>query len=153
MRKLGRSWLISLAYLPGNSNEQCFFRRHVSDKIIVSGMNSTKSWTLKWWLTDAKWRHRSGSTLTRVMDCCLTSPNYYLRQYWLGLNIFLFHNWLSAKGILWHSPECDFTRSAHEVNPACIREITHLRLLPHFPAANELSIKQNIITYTEFGPF
>ena len=32
--------------------------------------------------SDAIWRQRSGSTLARVMACCLTVPSHYLNQCW-----------------------------------------------------------------------
>ena len=35
------------------------------------------------WPSDAKRRHRSGSTLAQVMACCLTAPSHYLNQCWL----------------------------------------------------------------------
>ena len=35
------------------------------------------------WLSDAIWRHRSGSTLAQVMACCLSAPSSYLNQCWL----------------------------------------------------------------------
>ena len=31
-----------------------------------------------WWPSDAIWRHRSGSTLAKVMACCLMAPSHYL---------------------------------------------------------------------------
>ena len=31
-------------------------------------------------LSDAIWRHRSGSTLAQVMACCQTAPSHYLSQ-------------------------------------------------------------------------
>ena len=34
-------------------------------------------------LSDAIWRHRSGSTLAQVMACCLMAPSHYLNQCWL----------------------------------------------------------------------
>ena len=33
--------------------------------------------------SDTIWRHRSGSTLSQVMACCLTAPSHYLNQCWL----------------------------------------------------------------------
>ena len=33
------------------------------------------------WHSDAIWRQRSGSTLAKVMACCLTSPSHYLNQW------------------------------------------------------------------------
>ena len=35
------------------------------------------------WSSDAIWRHRTWSTLTQVMACCLTAPSHYLNQSWL----------------------------------------------------------------------
>ena len=32
---------------------------------------------------DTIWWHKSGSTLARVMACCLTAPSHYLNQCWL----------------------------------------------------------------------
>ena len=48
---------------------------------------------------DAIWRHRSGSTLARVMACCLTAPSHYLKQCWLIIS-----------KVLWHSFESNFIR-------------------------------------------
>ena len=42
-------------------------------------------------------------TLVQVMAWCLMAPSHYLDQCWLII-----------KGVLWHSPECNFTRSAWE---------------------------------------
>ena len=49
------------------------------------------------WPSGAIWRHRSGSTLTQVMACCLTAPSHYLHQYCLLII-----------ELLWHSPESYF---------------------------------------------
>ena len=52
------------------------------------------------WSSDAIWRHRSGSTLTQVMACCLTvltAPSHYLNQCWLVIS-----------EVPWHSPESKF---------------------------------------------
>ena len=35
------------------------------------------------WPSDAIWWHRSWSTLSQVMACCLTAPSHYLNQCWL----------------------------------------------------------------------
>ena len=35
------------------------------------------------WSSDTVWRQRSGSTLVRVMACCLMAPSHYLNQCWL----------------------------------------------------------------------
>ena len=52
------------------------------------------------------WQQRSGSTLTQVMACCLTTPSHYLNQCWL----------IIKQSFTWHSHESHFTRSAHELN-------------------------------------
>ena len=40
------------------------------------------------WPGDAILQHRSGSTLTQVMACCLTAPSHYLNQCWLVISGF-----------------------------------------------------------------
>ena len=40
------------------------------------------------------------------MACCLMAPCHYLNQCWLII-----------KSVLWHSPETNFTKSAHKLNP------------------------------------
>ena len=47
-----------------------------------------------------------GSILPQVMACCQMAPSHYLNQYWL----------LITMGVLWHSPDSNVTRSAHEFN-------------------------------------
>ena len=42
--------------------------------------------------SDGVWRHRSRSTLTQVMACCLTAPNHYLKQCWLLIKYVLWHS-------------------------------------------------------------
>ena len=80
------------------------------------------------WPRDAIWRHRSGSTLVQGTACCLTAPSHHLNQYWLIITY-----------ALWHSSGSD---SAH-IAPATslYNEFEHhtLKLLPHFPRANELA--------------
>ena len=47
------------------------------------GINTMKyRISLLMWLSDAIWRHRSGSQLPQTMACCLTAPNPYLRRCW-----------------------------------------------------------------------
>ena len=53
------------------------------------------------WPSDARWRHRSGSTLALVMACCLMVPSHYMNQCWLPIS-----------EILWHSPESNFMSTA-----------------------------------------
>ena len=81
---------------------------------------------------DAIWRQRSGSALAQVMACCLTAPSHYLNQCWLII-----------KGVLWHSPESNFTGNAQDINAWNEFEITILKLFPHFPGANELNQGSN----------
>ena len=54
------------------------------------------------WSSDAIWQHRTGSTLPRVMACCLLTPSYYLNQCWLIIS-----------EVLWGSPASNFTMSPH----------------------------------------
>ena len=55
--------------------------------------------------SDAIWRQRSGSTLARVMACCLTAPRHYLNQCWLIIS-----------KVEWHSPKGEFTRDTSAIN-------------------------------------
>ena len=49
-----------------------------------------------WWVT------KSGSTLSQIMAFCLMAPIHYLDQCWILIS-----------EVLWHSPEGNFTASAH----------------------------------------
>ena len=49
--------------------------------------------------------YKFGSILDQVMICCLTAPSHYLKQCWLVI-----------RGVMWYSPESNFTRSAHALN-------------------------------------
>ena len=81
------------------------------------------------WPCDAIWRHRSGSTLAKVMACCLMAPSHHLNQ--CGFLI---------SEVLWHSPDSNFTASAQaKSNLYHEFEIILLKLLPHLPGANELN--------------
>ena len=53
------------------------------------------------WPRDGTWRHSSGSALAQVIVGCLTSPSLHPNQCWLIIH-------------LWHSPESDYTRNAHD---------------------------------------
>ena len=57
----------------------------------------------------------------------LTVPSHYLNQCLLITN-----------GVLWHSQESNFTKSAHEINPWHRREITLPKLSPYIPGGSEL---------------
>ena len=57
------------------------------------------------WRSDAIWRQRSGSTLARVMACCLTTPSHYLNQCWLIIS-----------EVQWHSYWGNSIRDASTIN-------------------------------------
>ena len=67
-----------------------------------------------------------GSTLAQVMACCLTAPSHYLNQCCLFI-------W----GVLWHSPESNFTRGAQAHNMSL--QNTWLNVEPYVPGTNELT--------------
>ena len=52
------------------------------------------------WPNDVIWWRWSWSTLAQVMACCLTAPSHYLNQCWLMIS-----------GVLWHSPDSNFTEN------------------------------------------
>ena len=56
------------------------------------------------WPSNAIWGHTFGSTWAQVKVCGLTDPRRYLN-----------HCWLIIKGVLWYSPERNFTRNAHKL--------------------------------------
>ena len=70
-------WMVSFQMADNISRKSCHF------EIIFNSL----------WPGDAIWRHRSGSTLSQVMACCLTAPSHYLNQCWLIIC-----------EVLWHSP-------------------------------------------------
>ena len=52
--------------------------------------------------SNAIWWQRSGSTLAKVMACCLTAPSHYLNQCWLIISKVLGH---SLEGIIMRRSE------------------------------------------------
>ena len=75
------------------------------------------------------------------MACCLTAPNHDLNQCWLIL-----------KGVLWHSPQSNFTRSDDEINCQAwyspspkIQSYVHLIIII-------ISIPANIVYILKQGP-
>ena len=56
------------------------------------------------WPSNATWRHRTGSTLFQVMDCCLT-PRHYLNQRWLIIG-----------KVHWQSSKANFARDTSAIN-------------------------------------
>ena len=53
---------------------------NICDKIKWCLVSHWISWL---WPSDSIWRHKSGTTLARVMACCLTASSHYLSQCWL----------------------------------------------------------------------
>ena len=71
-------------------------------RILVKSLCLTLEWLDNFcfnslWPSDDTWHQRSGSTLVRVMACCLTAPSHYLNQCWLIIS-----------GVLGHSHEGKF---------------------------------------------
>ena len=85
------------------------------------------------WPSDAIWQHRSGSTLARVMVCCLMAPNQYLNQCWLIIS-----------KVQWHSLQGNLTRDNLVINKIylVISKISlksmSLTFHSNIPGANEL---------------
>ena len=51
--------------------------KHSATEMQISN-TMTNIHVISLWPSDATWRHRSGSTLTQVMACCLAAPSHYL---------------------------------------------------------------------------
>ena len=79
--------------------------------------------------SDTIWRQRSGSTLARLMACCLTAPNHYLNQCWLIIS-----------KVEWHSSEGKFTRDTSAINHWIIWKSRYLNCHSNFPGANVLRL-------------
>ena len=86
-------------------------------------------WFNPLWPSDILWRHRSPSTLAQTMARCLTAPSHYLKQYWLIINM-----------ALWHSPEdrVPLDMFVISITKFCMR-IKYLKWHPHLPGDNELT--------------
>ena len=81
-----------------------YIASQATQSILIIQCNKNNIDTL--WLSDTIWLHRCGSTLAEVMGCCLIAPSHYLNQYWSIIKV-----------VLWHSPESNFTKGAHELYP------------------------------------
>ena len=57
------------------------------------------------WPSEARWRHRFGSTLHQGRSCCLTAPRHYLNQCCMII-----------KRVLWYSPGGNYIGMAPDVN-------------------------------------
>ena len=81
--------------------------------------------------SDAIWWHRSGSTLTQVMACCLTAPSHYLNQCWL-ITGEVIHNYI-------------WSISHRKCSKISILDMhlkaTNFRLQQYVPGANELTFE------------
>ena len=86
-------------------------------------------WVNSSWPSDAKWQHRSGSTLAQVKAHFLMAPSHFLSQCSLIIS-----------EVLWPSTEGD--RVSQEILKISILDmnlkISNLRLQPHLPCANDL---------------
>ena len=81
------------------------------------------------WPSDAIWRHRSWSTLTQVMACCLVTPSHYLNQCWLIVSA---DQWRLSKG--------NFTRDIPAINHENRLQFAWIKFLSNLPGTNELKI-------------
>ena len=59
-----------------------------------------------WSSYNATWWHKSRSTLTQAMACCLTAPSHYLNQCWLFMS-----------EVQWHSSQGTFII---DTTPSCV---------------------------------
>ena len=77
------------------------------------------------------------STLVQLVACCLAAASHYLNQCWLIIS-----------GVLWHSPESNFTGSAHKHTTIMCSEITLLKFHAHLSMANALNyLKQSSVPF------
>ena len=77
--------------------------------------------------SDAIWRQRTGSTLAKVMTCCLTTPSHYLNQCWLTVST---DQWRLYKGNL--------TRDTPAINHENQLQFAWIKFLLNLPGANGL---------------
>ena len=88
-------------------NTKLFIHENASENIVceMSAILSRGRLVNSLWLSDAIWRHRSGSTLAQVMACCLTAPCHRLNQCWLIIS-----------KVHWHSSEGNFAKDTSATN-------------------------------------
>ena len=84
--------------------------------------------------SDATWQHESGSTLAQVMACCLMAPSHYLNQCWL-----------ITKGVLWHSPESNFTGNAQDITLKNEFENYNFKIINPFPRGQRVNLKMHLM--------
>ena len=81
-----------------NHNGQKVFQLLWAPKIIVPIKFRVNAFN-SLWPSDTIWRQRVWSTLTQVMDCCLTAPSHYMNR-----------------EVQWQSYEGNFTRDTSTIN-------------------------------------
>ena len=74
------------------------------NKLYTDDLNPTRCHVKGLWPSNAIWRHEYGSTLSQIMDCCLTHHSNYLNPCWLIM------------GFLWHTPNICCLGSAEDIN-------------------------------------
>ena len=123
---------------------QNYFTEHLganSHKKSRYSVRKTKSYNVSIRRLFAKWK-----LISRLVTSCGDTEldQYWLRQ-WLATwrfapshYLYLNQCWLIAKGVLWHSPESNFTRTAIDLirSETYVRRL-HFKLL-HLPAVHEL---------------
>ena len=68
--------------------------------------------------------------------CAACKVYYKISKFeFLAFFFYLNHCWHIIKGVLWHWPLSDFTRSSHEL----AQRLYFKKILPHLPWANELN--------------
>ena len=70
------------------------------------------------------WQYGSGSTLVRIMTCCLTTPSHYLNQCWL-------------ENIAWHPSQYNFTENPQSMLSKIIIWHYFLLKIVYLPEQNE----------------
>ena len=90
----------------------CLGIKHMPASLVINSL----------WPADAIWLYLSGSTLAQIIACCLMTPSHYLNNCWL---------WISR--VVWHSPESNFTVSAHVTIMYNEFENHIFKLMPHIP--------------------
>ena len=82
-------------------------------QIWLGADQATSHYLNQWWLhyrhifvTRPQWGNSLGprSTLAQVLEFCLKAPSHYLNQCWLMIS-----------GVLWHSPDSNFTENTQDI--------------------------------------
>ena len=97
---LNQWWLVYLHIYASHSLNDLTMVMIMACCLIISWTNINSLWP-----NDAIWGHRSASTLSQVMACCLTAPSHHLDQCWLII-----------RKIQLHSSDGNFTRDTSVIN-------------------------------------